>query len=29
MRAMTRFSELMKLDWREFEEFVADILKQK
>ncbi len=29
MRAMTRFSEVMKLDWREFEEFVADILKQK
>lgn len=29
MRAMTRFSEVMKLDWREFEEFVAEILKEK
>lgn len=29
MRAMTRLSEVMKLDWREFEEFVADMLKQK
>ncbi len=29
MRAMTQLSEVMKLDWREFEEFVADILKQK
>ena len=29
LRAMTRLSEVMKLDWREFEEFVAEILKQK
>ncbi len=29
MRAMTRFSEVMKLDWREFEQFIADVLKQK
>ena len=29
MRAMTRLSEVMKLNWREFEEFVADMLKQK
>ena len=26
---MTWFSEVMKLDWREFEEFVADMLRQK
>ena len=29
MRAMDHLFEVMKLDWREFEEFVADILKQK
>lgn len=29
MTAMTLLSEVMKLNWREFEEFVADMLKQK
>jgi HJR/Mrr/RecB family endonuclease len=27
--AIQKFSEIMKLDWREFEEFVAEVLKQK
>lgn len=29
MRAINQFQEIMNLDWREFEEFVADMLKQK
>ncbi len=28
-QAVQKFAEIMKLDWREFEEFVAEILKQK
>ncbi len=28
-QAIQKFSEVMKLDWREFEEFVAEILRQK
>lgn len=28
-RAINKFNEVMKLDWREFEEFTADMLKKK
>lgn len=28
-RAIQRFDEIMKLDWREFEEFVEEMLRQK